>query len=384
MIRFTLFLSLLSLDLYAQTSTEINLIYNGNFEKKNHGFNSEYSYDHTAEPGSYVITSNAAANNPDFKDPLIGDHTKRNGHYLVFNTDGQKGKKFWCSDATVIPNARYEFSAYFCNVYALLPPKTNFALDEGDAKGNDPELKVNIGKDVIAIEKDFYHLFRWIRITGTWYSGIHDGSVEICLENLNRSVSGNDLALDDISFTYIETMPEGYKPPFKANTLVSRTYEAPDTTYKMPLHAYGEFDMTDTVTNGVFVLHAKPWHPIIVPKDSNSFYRVALHNLIFEQTKAELKESVIAELNTLAEWLNRDTAVRIRFIGHTDNQGDPALNIKLSEERVLNVKKYLVSKGIEENRIETIGYGGKYPKADNATEESRKLNRRVEMEILSK
>ncbi|MBC7487304.1 MAG: OmpA family protein, partial [Cytophagaceae bacterium] len=107
-------------------------------------------------------------------------------------------------------------------------------------------------------------------------------------------------------------------------------------------------------------------------------------SLSFDQTKSELKESAMAELDLVAQWMMRDPAVRIRFIGHTDNQGDPLRNVKLSEDRVRNVKKYLVDKGIGSNRIETVGYGGAFPIADNSTEESRKLNRRVEMEILDK
>ena len=74
--------------------------------------------------------------------------------------------------------------------------------------------------------------------------------------------------------------------------------------------------------------------------------------------------------------------MEIELSGHTDNQGDPKLNVALSEARVVNVKKYLISKGIAADRIETVGYGGVFPIADNTREETRKLNRRVEMEII--
>jgi outer membrane protein OmpA-like peptidoglycan-associated protein len=378
--------------LIAQPSTTINLIRNGDFEStRKNTFFSEYREDESGSPGSYVVTSNAAANNIEFANPLYGDHTGGDGSFLVCNSDGYKGRKIWCSNAKVVPNARYEFTAYFCNVYALLPPKTNFAFEEGDAKGNDPELKVTIGTEVIAIEKDIYHLFRWIKITGTWYSGKNSTYAQICIENTNLSVNGNDVAIDDISFMYLETMPEGYKPPQKTITLVDRYYVAPKDSVKKktPLSAYGEFEYPDTVADGVYVLHPKPWHPIIVDpepvkEDTNVYERIELHSLSFDQTKAELKESAKAELDLVAQWMKRDQAVCIRFIGHTDNQGDPALNVKLSEERVLNVKKYLVAQGIAADRIETVGYGGAFPVADNSREDSRKLNRRVEMEILSK
>lgn len=380
-----------ALEMRAQSPKRlVNMITNGDFEKGDYGFHSDYDYDDLVPPGSYVVTNNAPMNNADFANPDFGDHTKGRGSFLISNADGRLGKKIWCQTIKVQPNARYEFTAFFCNLFALLPPKTNFAFEEGDVKGNDPELKVTIGSEVIALEKDFYHLFRWIGISGVWYSDFHTSSVTICIENMNTSSFGNDVALDDISFIYLETMPPGYKPPKKTVTLVDRYYVAPKDSVakKTPLSTYGEFEYPDTVTEGVYVLHPKPWHPIIVDplpvKKDTVIERVELRSLSFDQTKAELKESSKAELDIVAQWMMRDTAVRIRFIGHTDNQGDPALNVKLSEERVLNVKKYLVAKGIAADRIETVGYGGAFPVASNATEEARKLNRRVELEILSK
>ena len=391
---FIITLSILSVS--AQPSTDFNLVPNGNFEKKDVGFYSEYNQDANYTPGSYIVTNNAPAHHADLSNPLYGDHTKvGRGYFMVINANGYRGKKMWCAPVKVVPNARYEFSAYFCNVYALLPPKSNFAIDEGDIKGNDPELKVSIGSEVIAIEKDFYHLFRWVKITGTWYSGGHSSIAEICLENLNTSINGNDLALDDISFNYIETMPEGYEPPRKTVTVVDRLYQAPkEANKKTSLSTYGEFEYNDSVADGVYVLHTKPWRSIAEQlKEQEAFQalhkekvneRLVLHSVSFDQTKAELKEATKSYLDLVAQWMQRDSSVRVRFIGHTDNQGDPLLNIKLSEERVLNVKAYLIEKGIVADRIETVGYGGAYPISDNSTEDARKLNRRVEMEILSK
>lgn len=373
-------------------SSEKNLIFNGDFEKRDVGFSSEYIQDDYFSPGSYVVTNYAPVKHPDLAHPVHGDHTKGRGFYFVANASGREGKKIWCAEAKVIPNARYEFSAYFCNLYALLPPKSNFALDEGDVKGNDPELKVTIGNEVVAIEKDFYHLFRWVKITGTWYSGGHSNTAEVCIENLNTSVNGNDVALDDISLVYIETMPEGYEPPQKTVTVVDKLYVEPyDPNKKVALSSYGEFDYRDTITSGVYELHTKPWRSIaeqlkeIEEKkkaDTLIKERVILKSISFDQTKSALKDSAKIALDLVADWMLRDTTVRVRFIGHTDNQGDPLLNIKLSEERVAHVKHYLVEKGVDPNRIESIGYGGLYPIADNKTEESRKLNRRVEMEVL--
>ena len=70
--------------------------------------------------------------------------------------------------------------------------------------------------------------------------------------------------------------------------------------------------------------------------------------------------------------------------GHTDNQGDQKLNLNLSEQRVMSVKQYLVTKGISEKRISGKGYGSSKPIADNSKEETRRLNRRVEFTITKK
>ena len=70
--------------------------------------------------------------------------------------------------------------------------------------------------------------------------------------------------------------------------------------------------------------------------------------------------------------------------GHTDNMGRADLNLELSKNRVESVKNYLISKGIDQNRLVTKGHGGTKPIASNGTERTRKLNRRVNFTILKK
>ena len=69
-------------------------------------------------------------------------------------------------------------------------------------------------------------------------------------------------------------------------------------------------------------------------------------------------------------------------VGHTDSVGSDAYNQKLSVRRSEAVKAYLVSKGIEKNRVYTEGKGEKQPVADNKTTEGRAKNRRVEIEVV--
>jgi outer membrane protein OmpA-like peptidoglycan-associated protein len=80
--------------------------------------------------------------------------------------------------------------------------------------------------------------------------------------------------------------------------------------------------------------------------------------------------------------MRENPKMEIMLEGHTDNQGDWNENLKLSKQRVTEVKGYLVKNGIEEKRIQVQGYGSTRPVASNNSEEKRKLNRRVEVTIV--
>jgi outer membrane protein OmpA-like peptidoglycan-associated protein len=109
-----------------------------------------------------------------------------------------------------------------------------------------------------------------------------------------------------------------------------------------------------------------------------------LNSFTFEQGESKLQAPALKDLDRIAQAMNDFPTLEILFEGHTDNQGDFQLNLKLSEERVVEVKNYLITKGIVPDRITTKGWGQTRPIASNATEERRKLNRRVEFTITKK
>lgn len=102
----------------------------------------------------------------------------------------------------------------------------------------------------------------------------------------------------------------------------------------------------------------------------------------FDFDKAVLKSDGKAKLDDLASKLQGMNLEVIIAVGHTDSVGSDSYNQKLSVRRAEAVKAYLVSKGIEANRVYTEGKGEKQPVADNKTSAGRAKNRRVEVEVV--
>jgi OmpA-OmpF porin, OOP family len=102
----------------------------------------------------------------------------------------------------------------------------------------------------------------------------------------------------------------------------------------------------------------------------------------FDFDKAVLKPEGRAKLDDLVSKIRDVNLEVIIAVGHTDSIGTDAYNQRLSVRRAEAVKAYLVSKGIERNRVYTEGKGEKQPVADNRTREGRAKNRRVEIEVV--
>jgi OOP family OmpA-OmpF porin len=102
----------------------------------------------------------------------------------------------------------------------------------------------------------------------------------------------------------------------------------------------------------------------------------------FDFNKSVVKPDGKAKLDDLVGKIKGINLEVIIAVGHTDSVGSDAYNQKLSVARSEAVKAYLVSKGIEKNRVYTEGKGEKQPVADNKTAEGRAKNRRVEIEVV--
>ena len=103
---------------------------------------------------------------------------------------------------------------------------------------------------------------------------------------------------------------------------------------------------------------------------------------LFDFDKSKLKPEGKAKIDDLASKLQGINLEVIIAVGHTDSIGTDAYNQKLSIRRAEAVKAYIVSKGIDANRVYTEGKGEKQPVADNKTSAGRAKNRRVEIEVV--
>lgn len=120
--------------------------------------------------------------------------------------------------------------------------------------------------------------------------------------------------------------------------------------------------------------------PEIKPEEKEALKK-AFDNLLFETGKDVILPSSYSSLDELAKVMINNPKANLYLEGHTDNVGDDHANMELSEARANAVKNYLTNKGISEWRIRTAWFGETKPKASNDTEEGRKLNRRVEMNL---
>ncbi len=101
--------------------------------------------------------------------------------------------------------------------------------------------------------------------------------------------------------------------------------------------------------------------------------------LQFDKSESILIEDSQQKLDEVIAFLKRNMNILIELHGHTDNVGNQHLNLKLSGERILATKNYMMSKGIDSSRITMKAHGQSQPLNDNSTEEKREKNRRVEM-----
>ena len=110
---------------------------------------------------------------------------------------------------------------------------------------------------------------------------------------------------------------------------------------------------------------------------------ITLNNIFFATDSYKLEEKSKVELEKVYQFLALNRNLKVEISGHTDNTGATGYNMQLSEQRAMEVSRYLTELGIAEVRLESKGYGDTKPVADNSSEEGKAQNRRTELKILS-
>ncbi|QMU60876.1 MAG: OmpA family protein [Gammaproteobacteria bacterium] len=108
---------------------------------------------------------------------------------------------------------------------------------------------------------------------------------------------------------------------------------------------------------------------------------LVINDLLFNTGGANLKPQSQRRLEPLVQYLQGNSQREIIIEGHTDSIGNPQVNKQLSLQRADTVKEFLMTRGIDSNRVETRGFGEEVPVATNTTNAGRSLNRRVEVVI---
>lgn len=188
-----------------------------------------------------------------------------------------------------------------------------------------------------------------------------------------------------------------FKGKVLSNEVVMLVDEKKQESFKITTDPQGKFELLVPV-NTTYTLKYKKFTTDVnytkmnIPADKEAEYEVlikidppkefVLENVYFDSGKSIIKAESNTALNNLVEVLKAKSSMQVEIQGHTDNVGQEEDNLKLSQGRAEAVKKYLITKGIAENRIQAKGYGSEQPIADNSTAEGKAKNRRTSLKVL--
>lgn len=166
-------------------NTEINLINNGDFESGNSNFSSNYTYSpgNLWPEGVYDVLADPSTAHSNFA--ACNDHTSGGGQMMAVNGNAAPNQNVWCQTVSIQPNTEYAFTAWGTSLVGAAPAILQFSVNG-----------TNLGTPFALSPA----LCTWQKFYAIWNSGANV-SANICVVNQNTAVSGNDFALDDISFS---------------------------------------------------------------------------------------------------------------------------------------------------------------------------------------
>lgn len=205
--------------------------------------------------------------------------------------------------------------------------------------------------------------FKSYFITGMVYDSLTREKLasEIVLKNADKDSTIMFVSSDSISGRYLISLPEGGNYSFYV--------EKPGY-----LFVSRHFDLQDSAGTNYHINFP------LVPIQQGMTTR--LDNIFFDFDKFDLLQESYPELNKVASLLHNNPEISIEIRGHTDDKGSDTYNLELSKNRAASVKEYLISQGIQANRIRSKGFGEQQPLKPNTSPQNRQFNRRIEFVVL--
>jgi outer membrane protein OmpA-like peptidoglycan-associated protein len=437
-------LIILALTVETLFAQKVNLVKNGTFEMGRTGFKTDHKLqDGFSKEGEYIVTNNVTTDlySKGFKNPLPSS-----GQFLFINGFHypRTAKRCWYDSISVQPNTTYIFSYSVASVINLNPPQLEFNVNGNSVSKIFYISESNYWQTISTTYTTKSDQTR-IEISIVDLNKVSSYGNDFAIDNIvfepekETPPVRKEEAIIEIPPVKKEEPIAVITPPVKKEVAVIEIPPAKEkrvveilpktkpavvippkekTTVIIPpkpkfLVVIPPKSMPPVVIfpkpKPLVVIPSKPKLSVIVqPKPikkdtatqivaaSADFkkdisideikvdQKMKLSHIYFERSKYNLLVTSFPELNDLVTFMKKYPTVRIRLEGHTDNVGNPQRNLELSENRAKEVKKYLVEQGIDENRIECIGYGGQRPTYSNADEKLRAKNRRVEVVIIGK
>ena len=203
-----------------------------------------------------------------------------------------------------------------------------------------------------------------------------DAPVDVSIADFKKNILPHEIVVFRSQLTQKE-----YQGMSQDNGKFSLRLPAGDK-YEIFILGFKDSTSYNILTIPALAANATYKNPFVVDIQFQPAKTFVLDDVNFETGKADLKIESFPVLDELVALLIRKDDERIEIGGHTDNVGKPAANITLSMERAKTVMSYIITKGIDANRLTAKGYGSTIPIASNATAAGKAMNRRTEVKIL--
>lgn len=195
------------------------------------------------------------------------------------------------------------------------------------------------------------------------YSEVPEEDAQLTITGIDTAITKKGITGVDGTFQIL--LPEGKK-------------------FKISVHKFGEdFDFEKPLDLPIKVGTIKFEQKLKIRIITEYVRTYTLDHVYFDSNKFDIKKESYPALTLLYNALQGNSKMKVEIAGHTDDVGDDKTNLQLSQKRADHVMKFLLEKGINQNRILAKGYGETSPVASNDEDTGRQKNRRTEVRVIS-